>query len=217
MNLDFYQNQRLQYTESNKTNYGYIDIFINSINYIKWNYPFTLSYTPIVLYMYGKRNNGDPQNLQNYSIVTVSSSQAVFASINNTEISYISGVTSNLQSQINNVKTIIGPTGATGSIGATGSSGINGTNGINGSIGSTGSTGGTGSIGQQGINGIQGSIGSTGSTGPTGTVSQNTNDLFVTGNVSITGNLLMTTDNNNTRFGFLALSQLVIKIGRAHV
>ena len=160
-------------SQTNTLNYGYSDININSNKYIKWNYLFTLSPIPIILYMYGLRNNGNPQNTQNYLRVTISSTDAVFTTINNTEISYISGVTSNIQTQINNVKTITGATGATGSTGPTGSSGINGTNGV-ATIGPTGPTGGTGSIGQQGIAGSTGATGQQGTSGTSSLASNNT-------------------------------------------
>ena len=158
-------------SQTNSQNYGFTNISLNSNKYIKWNYLFTLSSTPIVLYMYGLLKVGTPQNTENYLRVTASSSQAGFSSINNTEISYISGVTSNIQTQINNIKTITGPTGSSGingNIGSTGATGATGSSGINGNNGSIGATGSTGATGSSGINGNNGSIGATGSTGATG-------------------------------------------------
>ena len=70
-------------SQTNTLNYGYSDININSNKYIKWNYIFTLSSTPIILYMYGLRNNGNPQTPENYLRVTISSTDAVFTSISN--------------------------------------------------------------------------------------------------------------------------------------
>ena len=70
-----------EYSKTNSQNYGYSDITLNSNKYIKWNYLFTLSPIPIILYMYGLRNNGNPQTPQNYLRVTISSTGAVFTSI----------------------------------------------------------------------------------------------------------------------------------------
>ena len=97
-------------SQTNTLNYGYSDININSNKYIKWNYLFTLSPIPIILYMYGLKYDGSPQKVQNYLRVIISSTDAVFTSINNTEISYISGVTSNIQTQINDIKITTGAT-----------------------------------------------------------------------------------------------------------
>jgi hypothetical protein len=90
---------------------------------------------------------------------------------------YFSGLTSNIQTQINNINSygITGATGATGANGATsgftgntGPTGWTGPQGIVGTASNTGATGNTGPIGPQGTQGPQGNNGSNGST-PTST------------------------------------------------
>jgi hypothetical protein len=88
---------------------------------------------------------------------------------------YFSGLTSNIQTQINNINSygITGATGATGANGATsgftGNTGPTGWTGIQGIAGTASNTGATGPTGTQGIQGIQGPQGNNGSNGSTPT------------------------------------------------
>jgi hypothetical protein len=101
------------------------------------------------------------------------------------ELSYLTGSTSNLQSQISSIPSgatgaqgasgVKGDTGAQGSAGAQGSvsaqeaSGVKGDTGAQGSAGAQGSVGAQGASGVKGDTGVQGSAGAQGAKGDTGT------------------------------------------------
>ena len=78
--------------------------------------------------------------------------------ISPTEISYLSGATSNIQTQIT-AKAAMGPTGSTGGVGATGPAGPMGPAGSAGSTGSVGATGPAGPAGSGTGSGARGSDG----------------------------------------------------------
>jgi len=84
------------------------------------------------------------------ALVTDSSSVPAASSTTATELSYVHGVTSPIQTQINNISLTPGPTGATGATGGTGAAGATGASGQTGQTGATGATGATGSVGSIG-------------------------------------------------------------------
>ena len=89
--------------------------------------------------------------------------------------SFFSGITSNIQTQINNIKSqfgIPGSQGQQGNVGAMGATGATGSQGIQGNMGLTGSQGTQGNIGIQGVQGVQGVQGSRGNQGDTGSTGQ---------------------------------------------
>jgi hypothetical protein len=119
-----------------------------------------------------------------------------------TKFNYLANVTSDIQSQINNLGAVgigslsvgtvtnLGPTGTPyvtlNTSGVFNFGLISGPQGIQGATGATGPTGATGSQGPQGIQGIQGATGPTGPTGATGLTGP-------TGAIGATPNLTMGT------------------------
>ena len=117
---------------------------------------------------------------------------------------YLSGITSNVQTQLNNLQLQIaggtgsvnyytgrtGPTGSNGSVGRkgdTGPTGFTGPQGIIGYTGNTGPTGFAGPQGQQGQQGIQGVVGPTGYTGPFPSLAIGTVSSASQGSITIDG------------------------------
>ena len=84
-----------------------------------------------------------------------------------------------------------GSSGTSGSNGTNGSSGTSGSNGTNGSSGTSGSNGTNGSSGTSGSNGTNGSSGSSGDSlfAQTGSYWATTNDIQITGSLSISSQL----------------------------
>jgi hypothetical protein len=78
------------------------------------------------------------------------------------ELSYLTGSTSNLQSQISSIPA--GATGAQGASGVKGDTGAQGASGIKGDTGSQGASGIKGDTGAQGASGVKGDTGTSGAT-----------------------------------------------------
>jgi len=96
--------------------------------------------------------------------------------------------------------TDVGPAGTSGSSGTSGSNGTNGSSGTSGSSGSNGTNGSSGTSGSNGTNGSSGTSGSNGTNGSSGTSGDSlfaetgsfwatTNDIQITGSLSISSQL----------------------------
>lgn len=137
------------------------------------------------------------------------------SSVDTTELGFLDGLTSSVQTQLNSKEPGLGvpgvsgsrlasttggyrywaapdsgPVGATGSSGATGATGATGSNGSAGAIGNTGASGSTGSTGQTGASGSDGAIGASGASGKTGATGASGADgsAGAQGNTGNTGN-----------------------------
>ena len=104
--------------------------------------------------------------------------------ISNSVFNYLSGVSSNIQIQLNTISASVGPQGAQGSqgyqglIGSQGSQGYQGNQGYQGTVGSQGNQGSQGAVGSQGNQGNQGIVGSQGNQGNQGAVGSQGNQGY---------------------------------------